>query len=60
MAEEKKKNDTLIAVRIKADQKLRIRTLAIRHELPESIVIRKALSAGLRNFEEGSLLNDAR
>jgi len=58
--DEKKKNDTLIAVRIQAAQKLRIRTLAIRHELPESIVIRKALSVGLKNFDEGSLLNDAR
>ena len=41
----------LIAVRIKTDQKARIHELAERHELPESIVIRKALDTGLQKFD---------
>ena len=47
----KTSNYRLIAVRIKTDQKTRIEELAERHELPESIVIRKALDTGLQKFD---------
>jgi hypothetical protein len=49
---QKKKLTEFVGVRIKADQRLRIHELAELHELPESIVIRKALTAGLKQFDE--------
>ena len=43
--------DEFVAVRIRSDQKSRIRELAERHELTASIVVRKLLVLGLRRFE---------
>ena len=41
----------LIAVRVKNEDKERIESLSERHDLPASIVIRKALLLGLKKFE---------
>ncbi len=44
--------EKLIAVRLKPTEKARIEELAARHELPESIVIRKSLLVELRGFDD--------
>jgi hypothetical protein len=47
----RERREKLIAVRLKPTEKAWIEELAARHELPESIIIRKSLLAGLREFD---------
>jgi len=51
----KKQDFELIAVRIKRGQRVEIDKLSARHEMPASIIIRKALDAGLRHFKRALL-----
>lgn len=50
------KYPVLIAVRMKSADKQRIEHLSRRHDLPESIVIRKALQVGLKKFDREALV----
>ncbi|MBI2531056.1 MAG: hypothetical protein HYW03_02380 [Deltaproteobacteria bacterium] len=52
----KKQGFELIAVRIKHGQRVEIDKLSEKHEMPASIIIRKALDAGLRDFEKKALV----